>query len=73
MVQHFTNTKIFKQILNCFTNTKNIDNMYIVIICFPVYKVINFEINLSFLIKLFFCLTKQSDQKFKYLNNNTSF
>ena len=39
--------------------------MCIVIICFPVSDVIYFEINLS--------LTKKSEQKFKYLQNEKSF
>ena len=47
--------------------------MYIVIICRPVYDVINFEINNSFLIKQFFCITKISNQKRKYLTNGKSF
>ena len=33
----------------------------------------NFEINLNFLIKPFFCLTKRSRQKFKYLEDEKSF
>ena len=37
-------------------------NIYFVIICFPVCNVINFEINLSFLIKLFSYVTKKSKQ-----------
>ena len=43
--------------------------MCIVIIYFPVYDVINFEVKLSFLIKSFFCMTKKSVQKFEYLKN----
>ena len=39
--------------------------MCIVIICSPVCDVISFEI--SFLIKLFYILTKKLWQKFKYL------
>ena len=46
--------------------------MCIVLICFPVYDVINFEINLGFLIKPF-SYTKKSGQKFKNLNNEKSF
>ena len=42
-------------------------NMFIVIVCFPGFDVINFEINLIFLIKPFLCRTKKSSQKFKYL------
>ena len=33
----------------------------------------NFEIDLVFLIKPFFCMTKKSRQKFKYLENEKSF
>ena len=33
--------------------------MCVVIIRFPLYGIINFEINLSFLIKLLFCMSKQ--------------
>ena len=42
-------------------------NMCIVIICQPDYDVIDFEINLLFLIKPFSCMTKMSKQKFNYL------
>ena len=35
--------------------------------------VINFEINLIFLIKPFFYMTKKSRQKLKYLENDKSF
>ena len=38
-------------------------NMRIVINCCPVFDVINFEINQSFLIKPFFYMTKKSGQK----------
>ena len=38
-------------------------NMYIVIICFPVRDVINFEINLGFLNKPFFYMTKKVGTK----------
>ena len=48
-------------------------NMCIAIVCFPDCDVINFEINLIFLIRLFFSLTKKSRQKFKYLENEKSF
>ena len=34
---------------------------------------INFEINLSFLIKAFSYMIKNSEEKFKYLKNKTSF
>ena len=42
-------------------------NMFIAIVCFPGFDVINFDINLIFLIKPLLCLTKKSSQKFKYL------
>ena len=52
--------------------------MCILVICFTVYDVINFEINfnfklnfennLSFLIMPFSCMTKMSGQKSKHLN-----
>ena len=47
--------------------------MYIVIISCPVCDVINFEINLSFLIEPFFYVTKKSEQKSVYLKNKKSF
>ena len=47
--------------------------MCIVIICCPVCDVIYFQINLSFLIKPFFYITKKSGQKCKYLKNEKSF
>ena len=47
--------------------------MCILIICFLDYDVINFEINLSFLVKQFFFVTIKSGQKFKYLKNEKSF
>ena len=37
------------------------------------FDVINLEINLIFLIKLFCYMTKKSRQKFKYLENEKSF
>ena len=45
----------------------------IVTISCPVCDVINFEINLRYLIELSFYITKKSRQKFKYLNNEKSF
>ena len=45
----------------------------IVIICFPVCDVINFENNISLLNKLFFFMTKKSWQKFYYLKNEKIF
>ena len=52
---------------------------FVLIILFELYGseagcgVINFEINLVFQIKPFFYMTKKSRQKFKYLENKTSF
>ena len=48
-------------------------NMYIVIICCPVYDLINFEINHGFVIKPLFYMTKKSGQKRKYLTKEKSF
>ena len=45
----------------------------IAIACFPGCDVVNFEINLIFLIKAFLYKTKKSLQKFKYLENEKSF
>ena len=47
--------------------------MCFAIICLPGCDVINFEINLIMLIKLFLYMTKKSGQKFKYLENEKSF
>ena len=47
-------------------------NMCILIIFSPVCDVINLEINLSFLIKPFFYITKTSRQKFKYPKSEKS-
>ena len=47
--------------------------MYIVIICFPVYDVINFEIDFCFLINPLFYMTKKSGQKFECRKNKKSF
>ena len=44
-----------------------LDNIFIAIICCPVFNVINFEIDLSFHIRPFFYITKNSEQKCKYL------
>ena len=46
-----------------------VGNMCIAIICFPGFDVINFEINLIFLIEPFFYISKKLRQKFKYLRN----
>ena len=48
-------------------------NMCIAIVSFPGFDVIKFEINLIFLIKPFFYLTKNSRQKFKYLEKKRAF
>ena len=47
--------------------------MCFAIICFSGCDVLNFEINLVFLIKPFFCITKNLKQKLKYLENKKSF
>ena len=52
---------------------KILGNMYIGSVCYPVCDVITFEINLAFLIKPFFYLTKQPRQKTKYLENKKAF
>ena len=57
----------------CIYFLRNMGNMCITIVCFPVCDVINFEINLIFLIKLFFYMTKKLRQKFKCLENEGSF
>ena len=50
-----------------------LENMYIVIVCLPGCDVIKFQINLTFLIKPFFYMTKRPRKKFKYLENEKSF
>ena len=52
---------------------KILDNMCIAIVWEPGCDVINFEINVTFLIKSFCYMTKNSRQKFKYLENEKSF
>ena len=52
---------------------ETLGNMFVAIVCFTGCDVIKFEINLSFLIKSFFYMTKRSRQKFKYLENEKSF
>ena len=47
--------------------------MCIAIVCQPGCDVIKFEINLTFLIKLFCYMTEKSRQKFKQLENEKSF
>ena len=49
-----------------------LNNMCIDITCCRVCDVMNFEINLSFLVKLFFYITKNSGRKYKYLKNKKS-
>ena len=51
----------------------DMENMWVVVICFPGCDVINLEINLIFLIKPFFFMNKISRQKFKDLDNEKSF
>ena len=48
-------------------------NMCTAMVCFPGCDVINFKINLNFLIKPFFYMAKKPRQKFKYLENEGSF
>ena len=48
-------------------------NMCIAIVCFTGFYIINFELNLIFLINPFFYKTKKSRQKFKYLENERNF
>ena len=48
-------------------------NICIAIICYPGCDVTHFEIKPVFLIKLFFHMTKNSKQKYKYLKNENSF
>ena len=48
-------------------------NMCIAIVCYPGCNVIDFQINLIFLIKPFLYMTKKSRQKSKYLQNEKSF
>ena len=48
-------------------------NMCIATVYWPGCDVISFEINLIFLIKSFFYLTKKSRQKCKYLKNEKTF
>ena len=47
--------------------------MCIAIVCVPGCDVISLEINLTFLIKSFFYITKKSTEKFKYLENKSSY
>ena len=47
--------------------------MHIEIVCYPGSDVINFEINLIFLIKALLYMTKMSRQKLKYLEKEKSF
>ena len=48
-------------------------NKCIIIVCFSGCSVMNFEINLSFLIKAFFYIIKKSRQKLKLLKKKRSF
>ena len=47
--------------------------MCIAIVCFTVCDVINVKVNLTFLIKPFFYMTKKSRQKLSYLGNKNRF
>ena len=58
---------------DCILLLEILGNICIAMVCFPGCDIINFEINLIFLIKLFFYLTKMSRQKFKYLEIEKSF
>ena len=50
-------------------------NMYIVIVCQPSCDIMNLEVNLNFLMKLFslYDMTKKWWQKLKYLENEKRF
>ena len=48
-----------------------LDNIF-AIICYPVYDEMNFEVNVSCLIKLFLYITKKSEQNVQYLKNEKS-
>ena len=50
-----------------------LSNMCIVITCCPLWDVIDFEINHSFLFTPFFYMTKRSAQKCKYLKKNKKY
>ena len=50
-----------------------LEDMCIVIICFPISEVMKFEIKISLLMKLFPTWPKKSEQKFKYLQKERSF
>ena len=49
------------------------DNICVAVLCFPGCDVLNFEINLIFLIKSFFLHDQEPRQNFKYLENEKSF
>ena len=48
-------------------------NVCIIIVCYPICEAMNFEIYLSFLIKSFSYMIRNSEQKLKYLINEESF
>ena len=52
---------------------KKLGDTCVAVICFSVCDVIDFEINLSFLIKPFFSITKKPEQKSKDLKNEKGF
>ena len=48
---------------------ETLGHVFVTIICFPGCDIINFEINLVFLIKPFFYMTENSRKKIKYVEN----
>ena len=50
-----------------------LNNMCTVFVCFPGCDLVKFKINFVFLIKSFSHMTKNLGQKFKYLENESSF
>ena len=50
-----------------------LENMCMIIVSLSGFVVINFEINIIFLIKPFSCMTKRSRQKFQCLQNKNNF
>ena len=66
VVYDFPKKKCFSRYIslsNCLYFLRYWGNICIGIVCFPVCNVINFEINLIFLIRLFFNKAKTSRQK----------
>ena len=58
---------------DCLLVLEMLGNMCIAIICFLICEVMNFEINLSILIKPFSYMIKKSGQKLKHLKNKKNF